>query len=188
MVEEFWDTEGGGFFYTGQSGEQLIVRTKDYLDNAIPSGNSVAAELLLRLSVLTENEDYRRRAANILRLIRDALTRHPAAFGYALGALDFYLSTPKEIVIISRREADGARDLAREVWRRYLPNKVVAQGLEGDERARSLVPLLRERPAQGGEATAYVCENYACQRPVTKPAELAAQLNAGAASGTAGAP
>ena len=89
MLEEFWDEEGGGFFYNGKSGEQLIVRNKDYFDNATPSGNSVAAEVLLRLSVLTGNEDYRRRAVNVLRLVRDAVERYPSAFGYALGALDF---------------------------------------------------------------------------------------------------
>src|SRR5215212_5921312 len=80
MVEEFWDEEGGGLFYNGRSGEQLIVRSKDYFDNATPSGNSVAAEALLRLSVLTGNENYRRRAVNVLRLVRDAVERYPSAF------------------------------------------------------------------------------------------------------------
>ncbi len=109
MVEEFWDEEGGGFFYNGRSGEQLIVRNKDYFDNATPSGNSVAAEALLRLSVLTGDEGFRRRAAGVLRLIRDAVERYPSAFGYALGALDFYVSTPKEVVIVAGGDEEGAR-------------------------------------------------------------------------------
>src|ERR1043166_269866 len=176
MIEEFWDEEEGGFFYNGQSGERLIVRQKDYFDNATPSGNSVAAETLLRLSTLTGNEDYRRKAVNTLRLVRDAVERYPAAFGYALGALDFYLSTPKEIALITPVAAPDARPLAREIWSRYLPNKVAAQSLEGDARAASLIPLLRDRPAIGGRATAYVCENYTCRQPVTTPGELAAQL------------
>jgi len=178
MVEEFWDEEDGGFFYNGRSGEQLIVRNKDYFDNATPSGNSVAAEALLRLSVLTGNEDYRRKAVNVLRLIRDAVERYPSAFGYALGALDFYLGKPKEVVVVG--DETQARALLREVWGRYLPNKVVVQSSVDEDDAVRLVPLLQGRTAQGGRATAYVCENYTCLQPVNTTAELAAQL-AGAA-------
>ena len=178
MIEEFWDEEGGGFFYNGRSGEQLIVRSKDYFDNATPSGNSVAAEALLRLSVLTGNEDYRRKAVNVLRLVRDAVERYPSAFGYALGAMDFYLSTPREIVVLG--EAEQARPLLREVWTRYLPNKVVVVSSGVDEAAAALVPLLQGRTAQGGRATAYVCENYTCLRPVNTAAELAALLEGAA--------
>ena len=185
MIEEFWDEEGGGFFYNGKSGEQLIVRNKDYFDNATPSGNSVAAEALLRLSVLTENEDYRRKAVNVLRLVRDAVERYPSAFGYALGAIDFYLSTPKEIVLVSGDDEEGARPLRREIWGRYLPNKVVVQSTGEETDAAKLVPLLRERKAVGGRATVYVCESYACLQPVNTPEELAPQLdgNTGRAAG-----
>jgi uncharacterized protein YyaL (SSP411 family) len=176
LVEEFWDDDGGGFFYTGRSGEQLIVRNKDFFDNATPSGNSVAAEALLRLSHITGNEQHRRRATTIFRLMHDALTRYPSAFGHALGALDFYLSTPKEIVLIGASDLGEVRDLAREVWARYLPNKVVVQAVEGDTRGAELVPLLLERTAQSGRATAYVCENYTCRQPVTSAEELSRQL------------
>ena len=180
MVEEFWDEEGGGFFYNGESGEKLIVRSKDYFDNAIPSGNSVAAEALLRLSVLTGNENYGRRAVNVLRLVRDAVERYPSAFGYALGAFDFHLSKPKEVAVVSGSDEEGARALSREIWKRYLPNKVVALATVEDEgTAAGLVPLLRERDAIGGRATAYVCESYTCLQPVNTPEELAGQLEGG---------
>ncbi|HEX8190725.1 MAG TPA: thioredoxin domain-containing protein, partial [Pyrinomonadaceae bacterium] len=175
MVEEFWDEEGGGFFYNGRSGENLIVRNKDYFDNATPSGNSVAAEALLRLSVLTGNEVYRRKAVNVLRLVRDAVERYPSAFGYALGAIDFHLSTPKEIVVVG--EPGQARPLLREVWSRYLPNMVVAEASGDDPAPADLVPLLGERTAVGGRATAYVCESYACLQPTGDPAALASQLS-----------
>ena len=177
MVEEFWDEEGGGFFYTGRSGEQLIVRNKDYFDNAIPSGNSVAAELLLRLSTLTGREDLRRKATTLLRLVRDLAARHPNAFGYAFGAFDLYLSSPKEIVIVTAGSDSSAAPFEREVWGRYLPNKVVVRAAEGDERLSKLVPLLQDRGAVRGSTTAYVCVNYACQQPVSAPAELARQLD-----------
>ncbi|HKR00959.1 MAG TPA: thioredoxin domain-containing protein [Pyrinomonadaceae bacterium] len=186
MVEEFWDTEEGGFFFTGRSHEELIVRSKDYLDNATPSGNSVAAEVLLNMGVLTANEDYTRKAVTIFRLLGTQLNRYPSAFGRLLGALDFHLSTPKEIVIIGVRAAQETRALIKEVWAKYLPNKVVVQAEEGDASSSRLVPLLRDRSMVDGRATAYVCEHYACQRPTTSAAELAGQLSSGTARDASG--
>ncbi|HEX8650286.1 MAG TPA: thioredoxin domain-containing protein [Pyrinomonadaceae bacterium] len=187
MVEEFWDEREGGFFYTGKSHEELIVRSKDYMDNATPSGNSVAAEVLLRLAVLTGREDYSRKAVTILRLISDMIRRYPSAFGRALGALDFYLSNPKEIAIIGESGATDTHTLLGEVWKPYLPNKVVVQSAEGDARAAEIIPLLRERTMIDGHATAYVCENYTCQQPVTSAVDLAAQLNPREARDASGA-
>ncbi|MDQ3133884.1 MAG: thioredoxin domain-containing protein, partial [Acidobacteriota bacterium] len=176
MNREFWDGQDGGYFYTAQSGEQLIVRTKDFLDNATPSGNSVAGELLLRLSILTGDVALQSQAVNIFRLNRDAMARYPSAFGLLLSALDFYLSTPKEIVIVGSPGAEDTRALAREVWKEYLPNKVIAQTAEEDERQAAVLPLLKDRPTIAGKATAYVCENYTCRQPVNNPPEMAAFL------------
>jgi uncharacterized protein YyaL (SSP411 family) len=181
MITEFWDEQDGGFFYTGASGERLIVRHKDFFDNATPSGNSVAADLLLRLAVLTENDDYRRKAVTLFRLVRDAVGRYPSAFGCTLGALDFHLSTPKEIVIVGDAGSDATQSLLREVWSRYIPHKVVAQTSGADEDEAKLIPLLRGRVAIEGRATAYVCENYACLQPVTDAHALATQLDVPAA-------
>jgi len=178
MIEEFWDEQNGGFFFTGKSHENLIVRSKDYFDNATPSGNSVAAGVLLRLAVLTGKEDYRNLAIAVFREAADAARRFPSGFGYTLSAIDFSLSTPKEVAIVGRDAAD-IEPLLNEVWRTYLPNKVVAPALISDNDAASQLPLLENRPLQEGRATAYVCENYTCKQPVTDPSELAAQLAAG---------
>jgi uncharacterized protein YyaL (SSP411 family) len=176
MVEEFWDDEAGGFFFTGKSHESLIVRSKDFFDNATPSGNSVAAEVLLRLGVLTDNEDYRRRALTVLRLVAEPLTQYPAGFGRVLGALDFYLGSPKEIALVFQVKNQASDSLKREVWSRFLPNKVVGINQASDQLANQLIPFLRNRPASS-QPTAYVCEHYVCKNPVTDPAELAAQLS-----------
>ncbi|HEX8920844.1 MAG TPA: thioredoxin domain-containing protein, partial [Pyrinomonadaceae bacterium] len=187
MIEEFWDQEEGGFFFTGVSHEELIVRSKDYFDNATPSGNSVAAEVLLHLGVLIGNEEYGRKAVSLFRLLRDPVSRYPSAFGRLLCALDFYLSSPREIAIIGERDAADTQRLLREVWRRYLPNKVIAQAAEGDEHAAAVVPLLRDRNMIERKATAYVCEHYTCQQPVTTAAELGAQLGSDEAREATGA-
>ena len=174
MIEEFWDAENGGFFFTGKSHENLIVRQKDYFDNATPSGNSVAAYALLRLATLTNNEDYRNRAVTVLHEVADSARRYPAGFGYALGAADFYLSTPKEIAILGDDATARARFLA-EIWGVYLPNKVVAAGTTEDHAASTPVVLLHDKPISTS-VTAYVCEHYTCKAPAVSPEELRSQL------------
>ena len=126
MIDEFWDEEEGGFFFTGKSHETLIVRAKDFFDNATPSGNSVAAEVLLRIGLLTNNTDYRRRAATLLRLTSTAARRYPTGFGRMLCAFDFKLAEPREIAVIGDPRA-GHRGLMNEIWKLYLPNRVIAQ-------------------------------------------------------------
>ena len=170
MIEEFWDEQNGGFFFTGKSHEDLIVRSKDYFDNATPSGNSVAAIALLRLAILTGKDNYRNLATAVLREIGETARRYPSGFGYALSAADFLLSTPKEIAIVGKDRAE-IDPLLREAWRRYLPNKVVAPGFGGEN-----IPLLEARPLKDGKATAYVCVHYACQQPVNEVVELGGQL------------
>jgi uncharacterized protein len=176
MIDEFWDEQEGGFFYTGRSHEDLIVRSKDFFDNATPSGNSVAAQVLLRIGTLRENSDYQRRAVTVFHLTASAVRRYASGFGRLLCALDFHLGTPKEIAIIGIPNSAETQSMVTEIWKPYLPNKVVAQASPGDTRAAELIPLLRDRPLLGNKATAYVCENFVCKQPVTTPAELASQL------------
>jgi uncharacterized protein YyaL (SSP411 family) len=176
MIEEFCDENGAGFFFTGKSHENLIVRSKDYFDNAIPAGNSVAADVLLRLAILTDNQRYRDLAEAVFGEIGDSIRRYPSGFGYALSAIDFLFSSPKEIAIVGEDESD-VQPLLQEAWRKYLPSKVVALGLLDDAEATSTVPLLRNRPLVDGQATAYVCQHYTCKQPVTSAVALEEQLD-----------
>jgi uncharacterized protein len=175
MIGQFWDEEQGAFFFTGASHEQLIVRSKDFMDNATPSGNSVAALALLKLSALTGNTDYRRRATTVLRLIADQVRRYPSAFGWALCALDFYLSSPKEIAIVGADDPAGLSDLVRTLWQTYLPNRVIACLSNAADQASTMVPFLGER-AGSRKATAFVCYDGTCQLPATQPTDFAIQL------------
>jgi uncharacterized protein YyaL (SSP411 family) len=175
MIEEFWDDEGGGFYFTGKSHESLIVRAKDYFDNATPSGNSVAAILLLRLAALTGRENYQNLAVTVLRETGDHVRRYPSGFGYALSAADFLLSTPKEVAIVGQGQDDIVPLLA-ETWRRYLPNKVVAPAFGDFAAAAEITPLLGNRSLVDGQATAYVCEHFTCKQPVTDVSALREQL------------
>lgn len=176
MVDQFWDEEAGGFFFTGKSHEQLIVRAKEWLDNATPSGNSSAAFVLMRLGLLTANEDYRRHATTVLRLMADQVRRYPSAFGHALTALDFYLSSPREIAVVGKPADPILQELWRTVWDIYLPNRVITLCTGNFEETEQKIPLLQGRNQLGSRPAAFVCEGFACQVPAHSSAELRSQL------------
>ena len=167
MITEFWDDENGGFFFTSNDHEELIVRNKDLYDNATPSGNSVAADVLLRLAKLTGDDRYERFGVTVLRLAASQLKRHPQGFGRTLSALEFYLAETMEIVVIGERDSQ----IAREVHKRYLPDSVIVMADEVKIDALTQ-HLLEGRNKIDGLPTAYVCENFVCQRPVTMSGDL----------------
>ena len=173
MIQLFWDDGVGGFYDTSIEHDQLVVRPRDVLDNAQPCGGSVATEVLLKLAVITGNEEYRVKAATPLRTLKDLMGRAPAGTGQWLAALDFYVSTPKEVVIIGPREDSKTAALLQTVNGNFHPNKVLV-GAENE--GEHELPLLESRGMINGEPTAYVCENYTCQLPVTTPEELSVQL------------
>ena len=177
MVDLFWDDATGLFYDTGRDHETLVVRPRDFSDNAIPSGSSMASGVLLRLSVITGELGFREKAEAGLRSVRDVMTSYPTGSGHWLGDLDFLLSSPKEVVVVGPRWDEKTEALFREVYRHHMPNRVFlgvdpsASGESGTD-----IPLLQDRVTVGGQPTAYVCENYVCNLPVVDPKELAKQL------------
>jgi uncharacterized protein YyaL (SSP411 family) len=171
MITEFWDEENGAFYFTATNHEELLLRSKDFYDNATPSGNSVAADVLLKLAKLAGDERYEKFAVTVLRLIAPQIRRYPQAFGRALSALERHLHPAKEIVIIGKK----GNALEREIFSEYLPNKVVVLSENADEDSAA-IPLLKDRKMLEGKPTAYVCENFACQKPVTEIEDLRRQL------------
>jgi uncharacterized protein YyaL (SSP411 family) len=166
---------GGGFFATSADHEALIQRPRDWDDNAVPSGNSVAVDVLLRLHRLTGREAYLQPAAAILRKLAPILEKHPGGFARMLGALDLYVSPPKEVAIVGDVASPEFGAMLEPLRRKYLPNTVI---VAGDGASSAGIPLLEGRPALNGRPTAYVCENQVCRAPVTSPEELVAQLGA----------
>ena len=148
----------------------------ELFDNAVPAGSSVAADVLLRLGRLVGEERYEAAALGALRSVRELLARAPTGFGYALGVADFALSRVREVAIVGDPRARDTKALLAEARRGYRPNQVIALAAPGDQEALGAVPLLADRPTLDGHATAYVCEHFACQQPVTEPDALAAQL------------
>jgi uncharacterized protein len=176
-VELFLDAERGGFFQTGSDDDHLVLRPKELYDNAVPSGNSVAADVLQRVALLSGDPDREQIGVAAIRLVRDVLGRAPTAFGHALCALDLYLGPSREVAIVGDPEDERTRSLVDEVHRaRFLPNAVVALAAPRDEEASDSVALLRDRTQVDGLPTAYVCERFTCRLPVTSPDDLAEQL------------
>ncbi len=182
MLDHYWDGEAGGFFQTSDEHERLITRPKDLFDEAVPSGNGVAAHLLLRLAALLGEPEYDRRGRATIELVAPALPQYPTAFGKTLNALDFVLAEPQEVAIVGSRDGGDTQAMLRALDARYLPNTTVAWCEPGDRDAQELIPLLQERPQRDGLATAYVCRSFACQMPTTDVEQMLAQIEQGGAS------
>ncbi|MDE2844913.1 MAG: thioredoxin domain-containing protein [Chloroflexota bacterium] len=180
MNELFWDEDVGGFYDTGSEHEVLVTRPRDVFDNAQPCGGSVASEVLLRLAIITGNEDYNLKGSRPLRALSRVMSQAPGGAAYWLGVLDFYISLPKEIAIFGCGDEMTGK-LLEAVYGRYLPNRALvgvdlsAPGQE-DAAVGGDLPLLEGRGLVDGKATAYVCQNYVCQLPVNDADTLAAQL------------
>ena len=174
-IERFADPERGGFFETSSDHERLVARRKDLEDNPIPAGNSSVAYGLLRLAALTGEDVYAGHAEGVFRLLAPIAPQHPQAFAHLLQAIDFELAPTREVALVG----EEIEPLDRAVRSRFRPHLVVAATLttDGHGDAEGGPSLLRGRTPVDGRAAAYVCENFACRRPVTDPEELVALLD-----------
>ena len=168
MIEQFWDAENGGFYFTSQDHEPLIARSKDFLDNATPSGNSIAADVLLRMAALLDRPEYRDKAEQIFQAAHNVLRQYASGFGRMLAGVDFYVGPSREVALVGKPD-----EFIAAFRRHYQPRTVVAAG--NDAR----IAVLRDRPLVDGKPTAYVCENFTCKQPVTDAAMLEKELKAG---------
>jgi len=175
LVMERFAAPDGGFFDTADDAETLIARPRSLQDNAIPSGNAMAATVLLRLAAWTGDGRYRSAAEQAVAPMATMGARFPTGFGQWLVAYQQALAPVAEIAIVGSPGAPDTAALVAAARRGYRPWQVVAVAADP---ATSGVALMEGRVAIGGVATAYVCRNFACQLPVTDAAALTAQLAA----------
>jgi uncharacterized protein YyaL (SSP411 family) len=178
MDRLFWDEKDGGFFFTGSDAEPLLARTKEVYDGAIPSGNSVATLVLLRLARMTGKSELERRAEETMRAFAGAVARLPGAHTMLLQALDFALGPTREVVVAGAAGDPATRELLQAARRGFLPRTVFLLREPGEpgEAIAKLAPFTAAQGMIGGKAAAYVCENFACKAPVTDPTALASAL------------
>ena len=168
MIELFADIERGGFFLTGKDGESLIARTRPSSDGAIPSGNSIAALALLKLGRLTMNRHFTEQGGKVLEFFSSQLKESPAYSSAILTALNFWLGPTQEIVIAGNAKSMDTKQMLKLLGSKFLPNAVVLLHKQGEKGTaiEQIIPFVKNQTAMEGKATAYVCENYICNRPV----------------------
>ena len=175
MLRLFGDEEKGGLFFYGSDAEQLLTRPKEIYDGAMPSGNAAAALNLLRLSRLTYDAKLSQAADEQLQAFAGAVASYPPGHALTLAALDFAYGEASEIVIAGDpAKPRDTETMLRTVQRQYLPNALLIlhpPGAAGEE-VRKLIPLVQDKLPLGGQATAYVCQNFACQAPTQDLEEL----------------
>jgi uncharacterized protein len=172
VVERQFADAAGGWFDTAADAETLIVRPKEIQDGATPSGGATAAATILRLAELTADMRLRDAAGRAIGQMEQLAGRYPRAFAAWLGALDFASASVTQVAIVGDRGAPATRALVDLARKGFQPYRVLAVG----EPESSKLDLMHGRVAMGGRATAYVCRDFTCRRPVTAPEDLAAEL------------
>jgi len=174
MIELFKDKAGGAFFMTAHDSEQLLVRNKPDYDGAVPSGNSVAALVLLRLHRVNSRELFLDQAEQIIKGLSTRMQESPMALTYLIGALDFLLGLTTEITIVGNPQGELTRQMIKVIHSSYLPNAVVllSDSARGTQSLDNIAPFTQAQVAINGKTTAYVCENRVCKRPANSLAEF----------------
>ncbi|MDZ7343594.1 MAG: thioredoxin domain-containing protein, partial [candidate division KSB1 bacterium] len=169
QIRLFWDQHNGGFFDTAGDDESILLRTKEDYDGAEPSGNSIAVLNLLRLAQMLDKKEWWDMAEKTLRLFGNRLQEIPHAMPQMLAAAEFSIDKPKQIIIAGKPEAPDTRAMLRAMHDRFIPNKILllADQSAGQAYLRRRLPLIDSLIMIDGKATAYICENYACQLPTT---------------------
>ncbi|HLF18136.1 MAG TPA: thioredoxin domain-containing protein [Candidatus Omnitrophota bacterium] len=180
MVELFWDEESGGFFFTGNDAEKLIYRSKELYDGAIPSGNSVAALVMVRLYHISLDKKWQQRYEKLLTHFSAEVSQAPQAYTQMLMAFDFALGPSQEIVLSAGKDDKYNEALLEEIFQRFIPSRIVLSRRETDKSTKELLqlaPFVKDQLPINGKTTVYLCENHVCQLPVHEAQQLKDLLN-----------
>ncbi len=176
MDKGFWDDKNGGYYFTSNDAEELISRQKEIYDGAIPSGNSVAGLNLLKLSRITGDVEYEKKAAKLGKAFSETIQSGPMAYTLFMTGLDFGLGPSYEVVIVGNREDKDTIAMIEAIRKTFNPSKVVLlKGIEDDSEITEIAQFTKGQKAIDGKATAYVCLNHVCNLPtndVNKMLEL----------------
>jgi uncharacterized protein YyaL (SSP411 family) len=178
MLELFWDKADGGFFSNRADETELAVFIKEAYDGPIPSGNSIAAQNLLRLAALTDDGKLKNRVDEIFRTFRESLEQSPLEHTQMLCAVDFYLSPLLQLVLVSKT-VEEAQPFSTEIGHHFTPHKsfVFSQPLVTETELPALTSLITDKVAVHEKPTVYICENYTCKAPITDLEELRRALS-----------
>ena len=178
MLQHFWDDKEGNLFFTSDDHEQLISRTKNFYDLAMPSGNSMAASNLLRLYHYTQNNSYLDRAVRIMKAGSQSAAENPFGFGQMLNSIYLYVKKPVEIAVFSSDDNSNTNNSSLVAWlnRQFLPGSMIAIVHPRELAKLQYYPFFKGREAEGGRETAFVCKDFTCSLPIRSIEELERQL------------
>jgi uncharacterized protein YyaL (SSP411 family) len=177
MKNLFWDNSSNSLYDTSIYHEKLIKRPKDLYDNAVPSPNSVSAQILMKLSIITNNDEYKNISDQLIKSSINLMNKFPNASGNWLCNLSYLLSTVKEIVVVGNPYDEELVKLKLQIHKTFIPNKiVVGKNYSSTEENYSELLLLKNKISLNNKPTIYICQNYQCKLPVNTIEELTKQL------------
>lgn len=172
LIKYFWDEQDGGFFFTANDSEKLLVRQKEIYDGAIPSGNSFALLNLVRLHRFTGRTEFEDKASQMIKTFSQIIKTSPSAYTQFLSGLDFYIGPSKEILLVGNDD-EKVKKFLRIFREAFIPNKVIIYKKDGIEDSLSKVADFTEAySAIDKVAAVYVCENFSCKPPITSELDL----------------
>ena len=176
-LKYFWDEENGGFFFTASDSEKLLIRSKEFYDGAVPSGNSIMLNNLFMISRITGNNEFEVKAEKISAAASDNVARSPSAFSMMLAGLSSLMNPSFEIIFASK-DIESAKEFIQKLNEIYLPNKVVVFVPQNENREELLksAEYLKNYKMTNGKTTTYVCRNYSCELPTNSPENMMKQI------------
>ena len=179
-IKLFWDERQGGFYFTPKDGEDIIIRTKEVYDGAIPSGNSMALLNLIKLSRISGNSKLESYANKLQETFSRTIEGAPLGYTQFLCGVDYLIGSSYEIVISGDRNSEDTKNIIFQLNRRFIPNKVVVFNPINEDNSEliKIAPYVKDEKAVEGKATVYICKNFTCGMPITEVDEMLRNLNA----------
>lgn len=164
-LKHFWDELNGGFFFTPDFGEKLLVRTKEIYDGAIPSGNSVMLYNLIRIARMTSASIYENYANNLLDYFSEYVRKAPSGSSLFLSAFEFMIGPSFEIIVAGDRKDPETQNILNSIKQKFIPSKVMI--VKDAANSEFLLPYLKPYRQINSKPTIYVCKNFQCEQPTT---------------------
>jgi hypothetical protein len=176
MEEKFLDAADGLYFYVAKDQEATLLRSKSLHDQTIPSGNSMAARVCLKLHRLTEEPRYLDRARAILRRLSPQARENPGGFGHFWTVAALHLAPPLDLTLVGDPGSPALKQMLAMIYGRFLPERRLVVKNPADCAAlEELVPSARTYGPQE-VPVAYLCHDFACQPPISDTMELQKKL------------
>lgn len=164
----FWDNANGGFYFTANDAEKLLTRSKDVYDGAIPSGNSVSFNNLLKLGRLTANSEFEELASQMSKTFSDVVNNSPTGTTMMLQGINFALGNSSEVIIVGNNKSDDAKELLQQLNNKFIPNKVVLFKSEDNQKElEQIAPFTKDYILEEENLMVYVCKNFNCNIPTS---------------------